>query len=97
MTPLAALQLRADSDRVLAACDVGMLKVLTRYVCETCHGTGRVERGEFGFDCADMHNGGRLPDAPGYECCDDCGGTGAVEGDEFENEPLCRHNEEPLP
>lgn len=46
--------------------------------CETCHGTGRVEYGEFGFDCSAMHNGGRLPDAPGCGPCDDCEGTGEV-------------------
>ena len=44
--------------------------------CKTCHGTGRVEYGEFGFDCVAMHNGGRMPDAPGTVICDDCHGTG---------------------
>lgn len=46
--------------------------------CKTCHGTGRIEYGEFGFDCAAMHNGGFVPDAPGAEPCDDCEGSGVA-------------------
>lgn len=47
--------------------------------CKTCCGSGWIEYGEFGGDCAAIHGmGGRMPDAPGRSRCDDCGGTGLV-------------------
>ena len=44
--------------------------------CPTCEGSGRIPFGECGVDCAAMHNGGHVPDAPGWEQCDACRGTG---------------------
>lgn len=60
--------------------------------CKACHGTGRIEYGEFGFDCAAMHNGGRMPDAPGLERCDDCEGTGQIDDEDGEDgDDECSH------
>jgi hypothetical protein len=56
--------------------------------CETCQGSGWVEYGEFGFDCAAMHNGGRIPDAPGRSRCDNCQGKGVVATKEEQREDV---------
>lgn len=63
--------------------------------CETCHGTGRIEYGEFGFDCAAMHNGGRMPDAPGLAPCDDCGGTGQIDDEDEECNDMSQEMQQP--
>lgn len=55
--------------------------------CKTCCGTGWIEHGEFGGDCAAIHGGpGRMPEAPCKERCDDCGGTGQVQDEEGSDE-----------
>ena len=45
--------------------------------CHACEGSGRIPVGEYGVDCAAMHNGGRVPDPPGWEECGACHGQRA--------------------